>query len=220
MEDFPSNANTKRDAKVRPASTGEPVKAEDGKNIQRITTTEVVRRKKSLGKRFKETFVGGDAKGVWGYVMLDVLVPAAKDTITDAITQGVERMVFGESRGPRSRNRGHGNNGYVSYNRMSHNDRGWNRNEPQRDISRRARSSHQFDEIILESRGEAEQVLDSLFELTSKYQVATVADLYDLVGIQGNHTDNRWGWTDLRGAGVSQVRGGYLLNLPKSEQLD
>jgi hypothetical protein len=54
----------------------------------------------------------------------------------------------------------------------------------------------------------------------SRYESASVADLYELVGLSSVHTDNRWGWTDLTGAGVSRIRGGYLLDLPEPEPLD
>jgi hypothetical protein len=81
-------------------------------------------------------------------------------------------------------------------------------------MSRMARSRHDFDEIVLQSRTEAEEVIDRLFDLVSRYDTATVADLYELVGIQGSHTDHKWGWTDLRGADVSRTRDGYLLDLP------
>jgi hypothetical protein len=87
-------------------------------------------------------------------------------------------------------------------------------------MSRQARARHDFDEIVLESRTEAEEVIDRLFDLVSRYESATVADLYELVGLASSHTDHKWGWTDLRGAGVSRVRGGYLLDLPDPHPLN
>lgn len=170
----------------------------------------------SLGKRFSETFIGGDAKSVWSYVLFDVLIPASKDMVADAMSTGVERMLFGESRVSSRRSRG--GNGYVNYSRFSSGGRR-EREEP-RGISRRARASHDFNEIILETRSEAENVIDRLFDQVSQFEMATVGDLYDLVGINSNYTDNKWGWTDLRGAGVTRVRGGYLLELPRPEPLD
>ena len=79
---------------------------------------------------------------------------------------------------------------------------------------------HDFNEIILGTRVEAEEVIDRLFDLLSKYDNASVADLYELVGITANFTDEKWGWTDLRGASVAKVRNGYLLDLPRPEPLD
>lgn len=189
------------------------------RDIKRVTTSEPVRKKKSLRKQFSETFIAGDVRTAIRYVMFDVLLPAAKDTIVDAASSGFEKWIFGDSR----RHRGvvtpqAGPTGYVSYNRVSMG--GSRMASAQRVMSRRARARHDFDEIILDSREEAEEVIDRLFDLVSRYDTATVADLYELVGLASTHTDHKWGWTDVRGAGVSRVRDGYLLDLPEPYPLD
>lgn len=206
--EFPSNSR----------KSARPVEREEAKRtVERVTTSEVVRRKKPLSRRMSETFIGGDAKSVWGYVFLDVLVPAAKDMVADAGSQFIERMMFGDSRSSsRRRSRSDNSVGHVAYNRFASSSR----EEPRRDISRRARTSHDFDEIIIASRADAEEVLDHLIEMIAKYETASVGDLYELVGISGNFTDAKWGWTDLRGSGVMRTRNGYLLNLPKPEPID
>lgn len=210
--EFPSNSHNQKN-----------VEKPEQKKVEKVVQGVVVRRKKSLGKRMAETFTGGDAKGVWGYVMMDVLLPAAKDMVADAVSQGVERMIFGEARSAsrRTGQRPGGNNGFVSYNRYSPNTpRDNRREEPRHNPSRRARANHDFDEIILPTRVEAEEVVDRLFDLVAKYDQATISDLYDLVGVSGNFTDEKYGWTDIRGAGVTRIRNGYLLDLPKPEILD
>lgn len=203
IPDYPSNKGT-----------DEPQE----KNIKRVTSGEPIRRKKSLGKQFKETFVAGDVKTAVRYGVFEVLLPAARDMIVDVTTQGIEKLIFGDSR----RSRGvtppaSGPTGYVSYNRYAMGSR---QSSPQRAMSRRARSRHDFDEIVLESRVETEEVLDNLYQIVSQYGAVSVMDLYELVGLSSSHTDNKWGWTDLRGAGVTRVRGGFLLDLPEPQPLD
>lgn len=88
------------------------------------------------------------------------------------------------------------------------------------EMSRRARSAHDFREIILETRAEAEEVIERLFDCVQKYQTATVADLYDMLGIEPAFTDDKWGWYALPGANARRVRDGYLLDLPAPEPLD
>lgn len=213
MEEFPSNT---RKAKI---TTGEP----EPKKIEKVTTGEVVTRKVPLGKRLVGTFFGGDAKGVVGHIMAEVLLPAAKDAVADAFSQGIERLLFGEARSTsrRTGQRPGGTNGYVSYNRYSSSTSPTaGRREESRSVSRRARGAHDFDEIILATRIEAEEVIDRLFDLVARYEQATVSDLYELVGVSGNFTDEKWGWTDVRGAGVTRIRNGYLLDLPRPVQLD
>ena len=49
--------------------------------------------------------------------------------------------------------------------------------------------------------------------------MATVRDLYEMVGIRAAHTDEKYGWVDIRDARVDRVRDGYVLDLPRPEFL-
>ena len=213
MDSYPSNSHKSKN--------NEPAE-EPTKRVERVVESQVLRRKKPLGKRFIETFFGGEARNVGPYVFFEVILPAMKDTIADVTSQSVERMLWGESRSTsrRSGNRSGYGNSYVSYNRFSPNSRDGGRRDEPRGPSRRARATHDFDEIILATRAEATEVIDRLFDLVSRYEAATVADLYEMVGVEGNYTDDKWGWTDVRGAGVTRIRNGYLLDLPRPEPLD
>ncbi|FAA01395.1 MAG TPA: hypothetical protein [Siphovirus UK_ancient_CT89] len=48
---------------------------------------------------------------------------------------------------------------------------------------------------------------------------ATVGDLYGMAGISQTYTDENWGWRDLRGARAVRARNGYILDLPKPEDV-
>jgi hypothetical protein len=191
---------------------------EEEKDIKRITSEEPKRRPKSLGRQFKETFVSGDAKSAGRFVLFDVLLPQAKETIAESAEQYVRKLMFGVSHRFRSGSTPpqSGSTGYVNYQGVSMRN---TQSSSQRALSRQARSRFDFDEIILNNRLEAEQVIDGLFEVVSRYGQASVADLYGLVGIKSTYTDNNWGWTNLRGAGVARIRGGYLLDLPEPEPI-
>lgn len=202
-----------------PANSRRAREGSDEKKVDKVIEGSAIRRKKPPGRRFADLFISGDSSSVAQYVFLDVLLPAAKDMIADAVSQGVERMIFGEARSTSRRSgvgsRNHGPGGYVSYNRYAQ-----KREEPSRGMSRQARATHTFDEIVLETRREAEEVLDRLFDMIEKYETATVSDLYELVGETSSFADEKWGWVDLRGAKVSRVRNGYLIELPKPTALD
>ena len=195
-------------------------KQKQEKDIQQVTKGEVVRKKRSLRKRFSESFVAGDAKSAIGYAVMDILLPAARDMVIDVIEGGVEKLFRGDT----YRRRGStipqsGPTGYVNYSRYSGPMGGSRYSSPERVMSRQARARHDFDEIVLDSRVEAEEVIDRLFDLVSRYESASVADLYELVGLASNHTDHKWGWTDIRGAGVTRSRDGYLLDLPEPQPI-
>lgn len=217
MEDFPSNSQ-------RPEKKAAPKKATEPKKVEKVVTGEVVTRKKPLGRQFKDTFVPGDVKGAAGHVFLSVLVPAAKDMIVESAQEYIQRMIYGEDSGPRRRasQRSNGLFGRIDYNGISSGAKKVYQKEDPRSAgpSRRARAMHNFDEIILATRVEAEEVIDRLFDIVSQYEVATVRDLYDLVGETAQWTDEKWGWTDIRGAAVTRVRNGYLLDLPRPEPID
>lgn len=187
------------------------------KDIHRVTSGDVTRKKKSFRKQFSETFVEGTVQGSIRYAIFDVVLPMARDLVWEAVSEGFRNLIFGDSRrGRGSRTPQSGPTGYVSYDRFSS---GHRMSSSQRTMSRLARSQHDFDDIVLDSRVEAEEVIDKLFEVVSRYGAASVADLYELVGLSTAHTDQKWGWTDVRGAGVSRIRGGYLLDLPDPEPL-
>jgi hypothetical protein len=200
--EYPGNSNKAKEQSEKP-------------EVKPVVLQPVTRRKKSLLDRISGSVVNEDTQTVGQYILFDVMIPAAKNMISDAVSQGIERMLFGEVR---SRSSSQTRPGYTSYNRIS-------RAAPaqqyeRRELGRQQRARHDFDDIVLASRGEAEDVLDGLRDLVDKFSQATVADLYDLVGISGEFTDHKWGWFELKNAGVRSVRGGYMVLLPKPEPID
>lgn len=171
-------------------------------------------KKKSEVKKFADVFIAEDVTSVKEYVINDVLIPAAKKAISDIITNGIDMILYGEARGRDRR----GNGSKVSYTKYYDRERDRDYDRSRSRTTRR--SVYDYDDIILDTRGEAEEVLNRMDDLIDTYDIVSVADLYDLVGIQGNYTDNKYGWTNLRNATVQRVRDGYLLKLPKALPLD
>lgn len=196
---------------------------QDEKKIKQVTTGQAIQRKKSIGRRIVESFTGDDMQSVSSYVFFDVLIPAAKTMVTDAIVQGLERALWGDNR-PRSSSR----SGYTNYSKISsrgstRSDSGWRRErEEPRTLSSRARGSYDFRDVVIETRVEAVEVRDQLLEILDDYQQVSVSDLLALVGITGSFVDNKWGWTKemLYGIDIRPVRGGgYTLTLPRPEEI-
>lgn len=210
VDEFPGNSSKEKE---RPKQ----LRNEPEKKVQRIVQGRVQRRKKPLGRRIKDFFIG-DTRSVLEYITADVLMPSLRDIFVDVVTQGVERSVYKDdirSLGRRGRRDPRGHVRYDRYSSSRH-DR-----DDRRDISRRDRSRHNFDEIILNSRIEAEETIDAMFDIIQQFEEVTVADLYELVGVSSNYTDQKWGWDDLTGAGATRLSGGgYLLDLPRPIPLD
>lgn len=215
MEQFPGNSNS---GPVPPS--GEPRK------VEQVTSGVAIPRKRGLGRKFKEVFIGGDARGTADYVFFDVVIPAARDMLSEAIHAGFDRLIYGES--PRHRRGGGGvPMGYSNAPRVNY--QGVTSTTPasqrgvtpqQRSLSRQARARMTFDEIVIPNRQEAEDVLERLYDILSQYGMVSVADLCTLTGVVGTHTDMKWGWRALPGAKAQRLRnGGFVLDLPDPEPL-
>lgn len=186
--------------------------------LQAVTTS-AVQRKMSIGRRIKNALVVDDAQSIGAYLLEDVVIPTVKTLISDIAVGAIERALYGEARGrPMSSSRISGR-GYTPYNRIY--SSGSRVTPPddgpgdKRELSRDARRSHDFGEIVFESRAEAYEVLDRLNDQIKSFDVATVGDLLDLSGITATHVDENWGWRTLATAQVRRVRNGYILDLER-----
>lgn len=191
--------------------------SEERKPLTPIVTGKVVKKEKSWGRKFVEVFVGDDSTTVRDYILYDIIVPAVKNTLTEAVTGGLEILLFGEQRGKGGRTIRDRDRSYVSY--SSSYDNVNNRHERGRG-DRSARARHDFDDIVFESRKEAEDVLTHLSDLAMDYGFAKVADFYELSGLESEYTDNQYGWSTLRDAHTERVRGGYAIRLPRTRPID
>nr|DAV24936.1 MAG TPA: hypothetical protein [Bacteriophage sp.] len=182
---------------------------EEQKELERKRPEKVVRGKvktkpKSGVNKFTDMIISEDASNVKSYIVMDVLMPAIKKAISDIVVDGINMILYGEPKGRKSSST---RADYVSYRDYSRRDD---------DRGPRTRSGYSHDDIILESRSEAEEVLTRMDELIDTYGVVSVADLYDLIGKSCEYTDNKYGWTNIRNAEPIRVRDGYMLKLPKA----
>lgn len=196
MEEYKANSHR---SKMENAET-----VEEKKKVEKIISGTAKTNKKTVGQKIVEAFVPEDVTNVGDYLLQDIFVPSAKKLFEDLITNGISILLYGDAgRGGRSNTRA----GRVNYNSIHDGSRN--------SSSTRSRNRYDYEEVKLDYRGEAEEVLDRMCELVAAYGMASVADLYDLVGITGNYTDNKYGWTDLRNAYVERVRDGYLIKMPR-----
>lgn len=209
MENLPNNSHRSRQPDPKPEKT------------ERMVVNEVSVRKRSMSRRLMEHVFPAKPDEVMDYVIWEVLIPNTKDAVLDAALSFVERIFGGGSR-PKKRGGGQPSSGpysgpygpgYIDYN-------GSSSSPGRKPLSRGSRQQHNFDEIVFQTRGEAEAVLATLEERIVKYKAVTVADLYGLVGLNGDFTDDKWGWDDLSEASTIRHRGEHILDLPPTKFLD
>lgn len=213
MQDFPSNS---RKAKATEAPR---------EKLRPVTSAKTRGRKGGLSHKFKQMFFTGSGRDAAEHMVTDVVVPAIRDTLYDALQTGINHLIYGD-RVSRPRRRsplmsnapGHVNYGDISSQRHIP---GSPAGPPSpRSMSRQSRARHNLDELVIPSRQEAEEVIDQMFEMLSRYGIVSVSNLYELTGVRSEHTDEKWGWTSLKGAKAVRLRqGGFLLDLPEPEPL-
>lgn len=193
----------------------DPRPVEEPPKIQPVISGTAVERKEPLRKKFLAAYAGDSAQSVGQYLLMDVIVPGTKNIIADLVTQGINRLLYGGTRPVQNGVRS-SVGGYAKYFNGAPQSQAQQQSQP---VVRQAQQANHINEIILQSRSDAEIVIDSLRELIEAYGNAKVANLYSLVGISGDFTNQSIGWTNLSRAGVIQIREGYLLDLPAPEVL-
>jgi hypothetical protein len=203
--DYQGNANKDKEKKAKPE-----------KRVEKVVSSEVIVQKKSLGRKFKDTFIEADLKSVVRYLLSDVLLPAARNTIVDASTKGIERMIYGEAA---MRRRSMGAGPRITYNSPINRFRDATPERSRLTPGESRSPRHSRDDFILSSREEAELVLERMNDIIDTYEVVSVADLNDLVGFPTSYIDNKWGWIYLGDVQIRQIREGYLIDLPAAEPI-
>lgn len=218
MQDYQSNSNKDKQSD---ASEEKPKKI-----ITKVTIGEVIVPKKPLSKKFREVFgfkaIFGetDTRSVAEYVIVDVMIPAARNLIFDVLSEGLKRKMYGDSASRRYLpGSGSRVTSYTPYNRpVERRYSPLSNSYPQRSTPPPS-SKHDRENFVLSSRQEAELVLERMNDIIDSYEVVSVADLNELVGLPTSHIDNKWGWTYLADVDIRQVREGYLINFPLPEPI-
>ena len=179
------------------------------RRAEKVITGGVTQRRKSGIDKLGSIFLAGDVEDVKEYIIEDVLIPTIKRAFYDIICNGMG-MMLGE-RNPNKANQSSRVSYRAYYDRPDERKSGNNSNQ--------SRSNYSYKDLIFDNRGDAEVVLEQMFELLDRYDAVSIADLFDLAGESSNYTDNKYGWTNLEDARVQPVRGGYIIQLPRATTL-
>lgn len=182
--------------------------SEEKKKIQKVIKGSATIKKKNIFQKMVDVFISEDASNIKDYVVNDMIVPTGKKIILGVIDMllngGHSTYTSDRFAAPK-----------VSYRKYYDGPRD---DRPLVSSSARARFDHE--DIEFETRGEAEAVLDEMFNVIDRYNLVTVGDMYDMVDLPQPFTSNKYGWTNLRGASVVRVGGKYIIKLPKAMPID
>ena len=202
MAEYPANSHRSKELATEGRS--------EERKVQKVVSGKVTTKKNEV-RKLTDIFISEDARNVKSYIFMDVLVPAIKKAISDIVTDGIDMILYGGSDSGRKTKPSNS----VSYRNYYESPRSSmsSRNEPQR-------SRFDYDDIVFESRGEAELVREQMVDMIERYGFVTVADMYDMADLTSPYTSNKYGWTNIRSAEAVRVRDGYILKLPKAMPID
>ena len=199
MENFPSNSHESKEKKViKPVVSGAKTK------------------KKSEISKFADVFLAEDVNSVKSYILMDVLVPAIKKAISDIVTNGVDMILYGGNGNPSTKKSISSKVSYTPYYKYTQQQ---SNQLSDRNMSR-SKTVYEYDDVLFDSRGEAEKMLNAMDEYIKDYGMISVGDYYDMAGVTSQYTTRKYGWSDLREAQVVRIREGYIIKLPKPGPLD
>lgn len=184
-------------------------------NVKKVANAKIKK------KGFFEQLITEDISDMKGYLIEEFVIPAVQDLLADLtanifdLAQDIiETAIYGEEKGKGRRKRNAKKGSFTDYARVSYESNKGRRKE-RKSFSRKDRGVHNFENLLFDSRSEALDVLDNLSELIQTYEIASVADLYQLSNVDSNPTDNNYGWEDLSRASVKHTRDGWIIVLPK-----
>lgn len=192
-------------------------KGKDAKSEKKVVAHgRKVVRKKSIRERISDwLFV--DADDYEDFVYEDIIRPAVLDVIGDithnvvnTVRDTIDTILFGSARGARRRYE------YDRYYRTSYDDdrrpRDHDRRKSRDDDRRYSRRSDEVAAIV-ETRGEAVDLVHEMQERVHDYKVASVLNFYDMADMPTKSSDDNYGW-DLGHpfeATITRTRDGYIV---------
>ena len=203
MEEYVSNSNRSKEQKEKENLLPE-------KRVEKVVVGAAKLRKKSGVQKLRDIFIAEDVSSVKDYIFMDVLVPSVKKAIDDIVSEGIHMLLY---KGDPRRGGSRPSASKINYGSFSRRD--GDRRESVRETA--SRNNFDYNDIIFDTRGDAESVLDSMNDVIDQYGVVSVGDLYDLSDVSiDNYMANKYGWTDLTRAEVVRVRDGYIIKLPRA----
>lgn len=193
-------------------------------------------KEKSLLEKARDQFIYEDGKSILETFVLDIAVPALKNTIMSGATNALDMFLFG---GNRQNNGGYyyggnhyyGSNNYYPMNTRS-NARQYYSNNYQNNTYQTqnpAKTSYGYDftqvryidgedpisHTFMTGRQRAGIVRDKMCEVLMQYPVVTVAQYLEFSGLVSDWTDNYYGWTTMDNVQIRSFGKECWLELPR-----
>lgn len=214
MDNYPNNSDAYRNRSTlngtMPAPAGDQKAIEEKEEVTPVVSAPAAVKKKTTKDKAKSLLFKEDLTSVGHYVFHEILVPAFKKMFVSMISNGANMMIYGESRGYSDRDQDYrgSRSSYSDYY-----DRDY------RTSRRPSAPTYSYDEIVFQSRGEAEEARRRMREHIQRKGKVSVAYMYQLAEWNYDYTAEYYGWRNLDYAEIVPVSAGYWLKLPRAVEL-
>ena len=173
------------------------------RDIKKVVTGSVKRKKKSTGKKMLETFFSEDIQTVKNYIISDVIIPYIKNILSESFNAAL----FGQN-GRRA------GTYYSAFGGQKTNYQRCYGNPQQQSVHK---ENFDYDNIIYGSYVDADKVLSGLKDICVEYPKATIGDLKMLLGETTTPADYAWGWNGemMDSASITHYGDGYIIRMPR-----
>ncbi len=198
---------------IKPNSTKyrEQKKKEEEHRLAKVTKGVAKKQQETTLQKFTKAFVPEDAKSIKDYVIEEA--PGFIMSFLRRIFQNFLDTYLPENgRYSDRRSSFRGTNSTVRYDNI----RGSGVTSGVGVKSRNTNSVYEYENITFEDYGDAEEVLEWMYDSLQRFEKVSVFDLYDLAGVAANASDRNYGWVDLRGTKIVSTREGWVIDLPRA----
>lgn len=195
---------------VQPVAKGRAVTDDDV--TDKIVKGKTVEKKRSLGQKIADAFISTDSQSIKDYVLFDLLIPGLKTAVEDI----VHMILFDGKGAARADRKSSSGIRRVRYSQVFDEKRALDTI-----VSPRARVGNT--DIIFETEDDAIAIRRAVAERIEETGFCTVKYYLSEAGMQSNFTHTKWGWSDVnevKAAKIVQVRAGWILKMPRIEEID
>ena len=203
IPDLPGNSNIE---KSRQANTTE--QNSETKAVAQGRLKTVKRR-----TRLSDIFTPEDTSSVASFVFTRLIIPRLQVLAVDTINAVARAIFLGERTSEPSRKTPGGYTSYQGY------YGGEKKSAAKLSSSKKTKGSFQFQEVIVDSYGDAQLILDRLDEQLDNQGYVSVSDLYEAARLPCPFTGNYYGWENISSARIVTDSDGYLIEMPEPHAL-
>lgn len=198
--DYPQNSHRSKEEQQKPTTERKPV--------TKVVTGTVTTKKKSGFSKMIDLFIEEDAPKIKEYAVNDILRPGIEKFLIGAI-----RMIF-KADGGRDYDSGYSSTPRVRYSKVA--EEPMYRSAPG---TVAAKNRFEYDDIAFPNRGSAERVLATMQDIYAEFKSVTLAEMYELAGLEHPYTFTRYGWASLSGVDIVRRGDAYFIKLPPATLL-